>query len=243
MKTPSLAFLFLILLALAGCNDPYAPDCLKSTGNTSEESRSVGFFHRILVKDNIDIRLVEGSPGMLKVRGGRNLFPKIKTDLRGTELIIENQNTCNWVRDYHSRIEVEIGIASSTLTIDHDGYGDVIGDLLAVDSLLIDAEGASDYRLHFEGQYLFINSESHGDFSVGGTTDSLNIALKRFSSLHAFGLVAQEGRVLHQGEKDLEVHVQSSMKVIINSVGNVYYKGEPELIVERVASGEVIEMD
>ena len=76
-------FLLLGIMALAGCNDPNAPDFLKSTGSDRTETRLMpGPIRRLEVFDNIDVVLLADSGQAVTLTGGANVLPEIETKLR-----------------------------------------------------------------------------------------------------------------------------------------------------------------
>src|SRR3954470_838525 len=97
---------FVLGMVLASCKKENLFDCFKSTGAIVTERRSIESFTETIIYDNVNVIIVQDSLTYLEVNAGENLLPLINTEIRGGKLIIENNNKCNWVRDFSVPVNV-----------------------------------------------------------------------------------------------------------------------------------------
>ena len=88
---------FILLFA---CNSEDAGDCFQTSGNLIQQEVTIEAFEKILV--NRDIKLVVKQDVNYKVviETGKNLMNDVKVKVINDQLILTDDNTCNYVRDY-----------------------------------------------------------------------------------------------------------------------------------------------
>lgn len=216
----------MIQLLLSGCRSE-AEDCFKSTGKTVREERSLAPFTGIHLEDNIRVVLTNDSSGKIIVEAGKNLLPKIKTDVQGSFLMISNENTCNWVRSYKRLITLYIGVRNIK-DIFHYGYGDMETEgFLNKDTLFVHHYGNGNIHLKLQGKLLWMDMDHLGDFTAEGSVNVLNARIYNLGRLRAENLQAQDAYVINDGQGDAYVRASGTVYAEIKNEGNVYYFGHP----------------
>ena len=102
--------ILLIAVTFSSCKKKNLGDCFKSTGEITEEVRETDTFSKIIVRDNIEVILSPSTTNSITVSAGKNLIDKIITETNGDTLLISNNNSCNWVRDFSVPIKVHIPV-------------------------------------------------------------------------------------------------------------------------------------
>lgn len=246
-RLPALTGLVLLVVSFFGCNKPNAPDCIKSTGNIERDERELGYFHSIQLNDNINLQLIQSDKHKAVVEAGKNLMPKITTELTADSvLVISNNNTCNWVRSYDKPINVYIEF-EDIYYLEYRSIGDVTNlDTLRLDSLTIEVwEGAGLIELNL------VTDRCQSKLQYG----TADIKLKGRTGLSfvysaGMGLIDNrdfEAEFLYTNNRSSnDVYIRSS-KVIgatIENIGNIYYYGSPyEVALSRTGSGNLIKID
>jgi len=162
--------------------------CLKGSGKQKTENRDItSEITEIILRDNIDLILTQDSVFSLKVKGGENLLPFIKTKIRGNTIEITNENKCNFLRSYKKSITVYLSTPSINL-IDYTGHGNISTTITFVlNELLFDTKngtgsvdlsldiqefelkantGPTDFTMRGIADYLFIFANGNGDFHL-----------------------------------------------------------------------------
>ena len=91
---------FILSIIVTACNKPNAPDFIKSTGEQTTETRFINSFSSIDLNGKITLYLISGNENKIEIKAGKNLIPKITTQVNQSVLTIDNNNTFNWVRSY-----------------------------------------------------------------------------------------------------------------------------------------------
>lgn len=221
--------LFSFLLLTLSCKN--TPDCFKSTGKITTELRTPALrFHKIQLRDRIDLFISIDTFYQIEVIAGKNLLPKIVTEVHDHTLFIWNANTCNVVRDTEKRIQVHITMPSLE-SIDHLGYGDIVcEDTLTVDSLNVHNEGNGDIHLKLNTRVFYGDSYAVGDLYLQGKTEYFYYHMNGTNYLRAKDLTVNNYAYLsHYGIADAYIRIRGGFEGEIKGSGNVHYYGIPFL--------------
>ncbi|QHT69899.1 DUF2807 domain-containing protein [Rhodocytophaga rosea] len=219
-----------ILLFNVSCNQEHAFDCAKSTGEILQVEKVVTPFHYVILEDNIDLVVKNGTDNVATVEAGKNLMPKIALQSQGDTLIISNRNTCNWLRNFKHRITVSLTLPEDAVSLIHRGYGTInSSDVLQVDNLTIyslDAGGNIDLQLN--AGIVIAYSNSHSFIQLNGRADNLDIWMhKGIGRVFAEKLKAINCHVKHEGSNEIRIFPVQEGNVEIFASGNVVYYSEP----------------
>jgi len=241
--------MIIFVLALFSCNSEDANDCFQTAGNIIEKDIEVGSFQRILVNRDITLFIVEGSEYKVTIETGVNLINDVSARVIGDRLVLTDNNTCNWVREYGiTKITVTTPTlreirSSSQYTIHSEG-------ILAFPNLTLISEDfnedtpftVGDFNLQINANQLHITSNNISSFYISGSVNDLRLGF--FSGSGRFegeDLIAQNVEVSHRGSNDMIVNPQQSLTGIIRGTGNVISLNQPPVIeVEEIYIGALI---
>lgn len=221
-------FLLFALLGLAACNDPNAPDFIKSAGSTQTVERTVpSAIHRLLVEDDIEVELVQGLEH-IEVTAPRNELPKVHTDYADGLLTIRNRNSFQWVRAYRS-IRVRVPLDSLT-DLEQRGFGYIHStDTLRAASLHIAVYGAADLRLNASTQALALDLNGQGKLMLAGRTSYTYAALRKYAQLDAYDLQTRTADIEQDGAGDARITVSDSVHIRQKGPGCLVLDGRPRI--------------
>ncbi|MDP4681050.1 MAG: DUF2807 domain-containing protein [Cyclobacteriaceae bacterium] len=235
--------LFILPFALA-CNNEHAFDCIKKTGTVKEYNISLSdTFDKINIRTNIDVSIIQGNVQKVKLTTGENLYPKINIRIEGNELFYENDNTCDWAREY--------GITKLQITtpdlkqIVYEGGGEIrsIG-VLEFDTLSLDSkESSGDYFLDIKSNELNVTTKRISNFYISGIVNDLNIDfLTGDGRFCGKDLIAQNVFFYHNGTNDVMVFPIKALEGVIDRYGNLIYYNDPliKLDVKTLSKGQLI---
>ena len=85
------------MLALVGCDNPDAFDCVKKSGTVTEEEIVLDEFEKVHIYDGLQLNLVYGEARKVTIRGGENLIPNVAFEVGGRAV------------DHHRRQPLSLG--------------------------------------------------------------------------------------------------------------------------------------
>ena len=233
------------LLCVQGCQKSALPDCFMSTGEIVKENRNHGYFHAVKLYDNINLHLIPaGDPG-ITLEAGRNLMGKLETYVdEDSVLIIRNNNRCNWVRSYDKPVNAYLAVRDLR-SIEYRSIGDITcSDTIRQDSLRIDVwEGAGTINLDVHTGKCEANIH-YGTAVVvlhGITRQGYYYQLGAGKIL-AESLLAEQVYLRNWGSNDMYAWATKYMAAEIKGLGNVYYRGNPDINASILGEGRLIRL-
>jgi len=224
---------------LTCCAKENMGDCAKSTGKVVQQNRAVAAFDKLEVEDNINVFITFGDENELLVEAGENLLPLIKTEVKNNTLFIRNDNKCNWVRSFE--VPVNVYLKSTGLqSITARGFGLIETlDTLVTDVFLAEHWLASGkIKLRINAQEVYLKSHTGvGDFDCTGKTGYLYLYSSSHGIFRTENLVANNCYALNYGTGDFYLNVSDTLVVLINGLGDIYYKAGPAVITESISGG------
>ena len=88
------------LILLFSCDSENASDCFQTAGNNIQEEFFVPNFEKILVNRDIELIIKQGPSQQVVVQTGGNLINDVVVEVIDNQLVLTDNNTCNYVRDF-----------------------------------------------------------------------------------------------------------------------------------------------
>jgi hypothetical protein len=216
---------------LAGCNKEGV--CVKQTGEIVRETRPAQPFHYIEVNDNINLILTQDTVKHdIMVEAGENLIEGISTNIDSGRLVLENMNTCNWLRSFEVPVNVYLTFTHLD-TVVFQASGNVnCTNTWVNDSIFFNViEGAGDINLalNVERSVMHVRYGTVS-FKVTGKSNVTFISSQGYGPFHAEDLISKFTYVYTFSPNDVYVYSSEELEVEIANIGNVYYTGEPKEI-------------
>lgn len=242
-------FLIIVSVLIYTCDSENAFDCFQNAGPIIEETKDVAAFERIFVNRDITLVIKEGLDYTVRIETGKNLINEVTAEVIGNQLILTDNNTCNFVRDFGI---TKIFITAPNLTeITTSTQFEILSDgVLNYNSLRLISEDFSeqsentvgDFRLKVNSEDVAIVSNNISLFYLEGMTNNLFIEFSSGSGrFEGENLIAQHVSVSHRGSNDMIVNPIQSISGLIRGTGNVIAVHEPPVIdVEEVYIGRLI---
>jgi len=220
-------------------------DCFKSTGPITTEERPITGFHTIELNNNIDLELQSSNSNSLSIEAGKNLLDGIRTTVVDSVLTIENNNSCNWVRDYSAPLKAYLTF-SHLDTIRYNSIGNISSaDTVRIGHLVIDVwQGAGDISFTVNADMLFCNLH-YGtvDIKMNGRSENCFVYSASFGLVDNRGLISKNVYLKTKSSNDVYVHATRTLDVSLEGIGNVHYMGTPpNIYLNRTGPGELIRL-
>ena len=265
-KSIIVALSFLVSLLATACSKS-----IFTNGVPVTESRPIGNFKSISMHNNVNVRLVQSNQPHLELTCPSNLIDGITTELSttGDTLIIRNENKFNWLRSYDYDIDLtvyydslrEVNYASigRLSCADQDTLRGVYemqyDTLITNNDTLVNGvfvhifylntnEGSGDINLTFDCdvvKHKFGNGTSCVTFR--GNTGYSEHVTRSYGQIHAEDLNSNIVVVESESTNDVYVWAKNDLKAYLYSIGNVYYKGHPQLETTCTNDGRVISLE
>lgn len=241
MKKTALLLLAILAFSSTSCVIDGWDNHITGNGNVVEETRDVSGFTGIHVSSGIDVYLTEGESFEVRVEADENLLDVIETKLKGDILVVGTDRVS--IRKAKSKkVHVtlpELEILKITSAGDCEGQTPFhCGDLrLSISS-------AGDLTLEVEADKINLDISSSGDARISGKAGILDVSLSSAGDLHAFDLMADKVSVDVSSAGDARVHATEEISMSVSSAGNIYYKGDAEVIrSSKSSAGDIIRKD
>lgn len=245
-KNISVAFLLAFVFS---CDSENAFDCIQTAGDIIQEEVTLPTFEKILVNRDIELIIREGTDQQVIIETGENLIGDVKAEVIGDRLVLTDDNTCNYVRDYGI---TKVYVTSPNITevrsstqydISSDGilnYDDLT--LLSEDFNMPGTFTVGDFRLSINATRLRAVANNISFFYIDGQVENLSIGF--FSGAGRFegeNLIAQNIDVFHRGSNDMVVNPQQSLTGELRGTGDLISVNQPAIVdVERLYTGQLI---
>nr|WP_288932396.1 head GIN domain-containing protein [uncultured Allomuricauda sp.] len=246
-------FVMLFAFLLISCNGDNVPDCFQNEGEIVRVTLDVPEFGTITVFENLNVVLKQGTEQQVEVETGEYLLNDVSAVVEDDRLILRNENSCNYVRDYGlTTIYVTspniTEIRSSTgLTISSDGILNYQSLNLIAESFnnpdAATTDGSFDLNLNATTVRIVVNGIAY--FNLQGNTENFIVTVAAGDSrIEAEELVAQRVSINHRGSNDVFVNPQQSLSGVIRGTGDVISVNRPaEVDVEELFNGRLIFQD
>lgn len=239
----------IFVLLLFACNSEDVNDCFQTSGPIIQQEVVVSNFEKILVNRDIELIVKEGSDYKVTIETGENLINDVEVKVMGDQLVLTDNNTCNYVRAYGiTKIYVEAPNLSEIRT---SSQYDISSDgILSYNSLRLFSEDftgnseftVGDFRLTVDSQSINIASNNISFFYLNGSVENLVVGF--FSGSGRFegaNLVAQNVNVFHRSSNDMIINPIQSLTGELRGTGDLISVNEPPSVeVERFYTGQLI---
>jgi hypothetical protein len=161
----------------------------------------------------------------------------------GRQLYIGNKNRCNWLRDYSKPVNVHIS-AKNLLKIHYNGSGNITTeDTLRSGSLTVEVWGGCgtiDLLLNIPEGYFALHLGT-ATMILRGFCSITSVYSNDYGLIRAQDLKAAYNFVKNSGSNDCYANARMYLDATIESIGNIYYTGNPDTLVTHISgTGAVI---
>lgn len=241
-----LLFLVCVSLVFLSCERTSIGDCFKSTGKQVIQPRDVGYFNKIRMEDNVNLILTQDMENRVVVEAGENIIDKVITEVENNELVLKNNNSCNWTRSYNKEIDIYVSV-SELESIYYLSSGDIIStNAIVSDSLNVavwDGSGSIHLELNTKQSVLSLHYGTV-DFNVTGRSKINFIFAASYGPFYCENLETTFTFMNNRGSNDCYVNCTQQLEVEIEYVGNIYYTGDPDIIKANITgTGELIKLN
>lgn len=224
----------LFILFFTSCEKPF--DCVKSSGKLTTKVYEELTFTKIIVHKGIALVITQGDNYKVEVQTGENLINDIDVINEGNTLTLEDNTTCNWVRDYG---ETVVYITAPNLT---DIYCKTEKNITSNGILnyknlhLVSMNtkdgfkgvGTGDFILKLDCTNFLVESNEVSRYFISGKANNASINFyEQDGVFHGENLRCNAISFYHRGSNDMFFYPLLSISGDIYNIGNVYCYTRP----------------
>ena len=244
MKTCHILIASFILLSLVCCKKVENRSCIKSVGAEKIKVIDLPFFNKLQLYERIKFELVQDSVNKVILKGGENLLNKIDVKISEDTLIINNNNKCNFLRNYIKIVTAEVHFKElnqlryfGTELLTNKGVLNLPWFNLSIES------SSGSVNLNLNSSVIYASSGNYGDFNIAGKTNIAFIYNNSNGYCNTYNLLVKDSiKVSSRTMGIMKINADNTLlnAEILNG-GNIFYKGNPSsILLKKTGKGELI---
>ncbi len=203
----------------------------------------MGSFESVKASGKMNITYRNAESEYVEIRFGKNVVGDITTHVENGRLYIENQTSCNWVRNLSKTPEVTI-YAPYLNYFENRIAGDIhFEDTLKHSSFRYDqwdANGVIDLLVKVDDLIVYAQT-GYAELEVVGESETATLYSGSASTFDATQLLSKNLLVNNTSSYDINCNVSNYLFAAINSSGSIRYLGEPDLIETDIQGSGVVQ--
>lgn len=224
-------FAISLMVILSACN------VVRGNGNVTDEVFDLSDFSEIQFDGVGDVFIEMGETDSVIIRTDENLQERMKAEVRGNTLYIGQQEGNNLMNSTEITFLITVTDLDKVVV---SGAGEVTIDSFESDSLELELNGATDTTLtDIDVDELNIEISGAGGASASGNAQTLTVNISGVGEFSGFDLESDNAEVVISGAGSAEVTVNDTLTGAIDGVGDISYRGNPSVDVDRNGLGEV----
>lgn len=206
---------------------------------------SLSGFDTINVYDIFNVYLKQDSIYSLKILTSSDLINNVEYTQNANVLSIKDLNKFYFLKSYDKSITLYI-TAPDLKAINLFSASSLYSiDTLKYNRFLVRAYGyiaSADLTVDCDDHFFLSLWKVTGDYTISGKCTYLQILNHGTSYINAANLESQYCYIDQNSTGDAKLFVNKKLRVIIRDIGNVYYKGNPVIELDRRGQGNLFKM-
>lgn len=228
--------LFSFAVFFSSC-DTNQIECIRVSSNIISETRDIRDYNGVVMNAVGVVKLIQGQDFAFKITGPDNVVELTKAEIQNDLLVIGTGECFNG--NYELTIEItapefEVINLSGVGTI--ESMNTINGDIIEVELL-----GIGVVEADFVADSVYSRITGQGNLIYSGDVKRHELNCTGEFVFKGFSLVTDHTIINVSGIGDSEVTVEEKLDVIIEGMGNVFYKGYPAITSEIIGTGEIID--
>lgn len=213
---------------------------IKEIGEVVQKQRTIPKYTSIQSFGSIDVVLIEGNIGDIKVKAVENIHPYIITKVENNILKISLEPNKSY--QIQKDLKVFVPINASVHSLYLRGSGDITGETpLTASHLDCKVFGSGDIEIASHSRKLDIELKGSGDIKIKGSTENLSAYLLGSGEIEVDNVKAKEATIQVKGSGTIKAFVEDKVSAEVNGSGDIIIKGNPKQKNQKIlGSGDII---
>lgn len=221
-----ITFVLASALALPSLYAQWGGKKVVGNGNITTQTVTTSDYDEIKLVGSMDVELVSGTEGAIKVTTDDNLHDYVEISTEGSDLIIKTKKNYNLKSKKGILVTVPFRDISSIKMV---GSGDIDSkDLIKGSTLEVKLTGSGDINLELDVTSVDATVTGSGDVRLSGRTESLAVTVTGSGDFRGNDLDSNNTDVTVSGSGDAKVIAKQSIKARVSGSGDIVYTGNPE---------------
>lgn len=212
----------------------------KISGNNDVKTRTVttSDYDAISVTGSMDVELVSGNEGNIKVTTDENLHEYLVIESNDGILKIKTKKNVS----LRTKKGIHITVPFNDINeLNLKGSGDIkTKNTIKTSGFDVDLTGSGDILLDIEANEINAKVTGSGDLELTGRVTDLEVKVTGSSDFKGSDLTSTNTQVYVSGSGSAKVNASESIKARINGSGDVRYSGNPEFSDNKVMGSGTI---
>ncbi|HSP12833.1 MAG TPA: head GIN domain-containing protein [Salegentibacter sp.] len=201
---------------------------VKGNGEITTEERRTTDYDEIYVVGSMDVELVAGTEGNIKVEADSNLMDHIITEVTNGTLKIKPAEKVNLEPSRNRSIKVTVPFKDLS-EVKLTGSGDLWNtSVIKANSFKTGLTGSGNINLELDVDKLESHITGSGDTMLRGKGNYFECKVTGSGDFEAFDLKVEEVKATVMGSGDIEIFASNSLDAKIMGSGDIQYKGKPD---------------
>jgi len=238
MKKHLLFVAFVSITSLMSCD--IGGETVDGNGILKSEVRSVGEMTKIKLVGQLDVFVMQGSPG-IKVEGDENILPYVETRVDNGWLEIKTKEHVNI--QSHNPVKVYVttrGISDLKVA----GSGNITCDkkFSSGNNMSFSITGSGNITADINAPAVDADITGSGNLYIKGETRNADISVTGSGNYESPNLKAENAAVKISGSGNASLFADMDLKATITGSGDIKYSGNAEVEKHIAGSGSVIKV-
>lgn len=205
---------------------------VKGNGEVITQNFKTSDYDGVAVAGSMDVRLVEGTEGDIKVEAESNLMEYLKIEVKNGTLIIGTKDNTNISTRRGINITVPVERISSAKV---SGSGEIVSSMnLKARNMELKVSGSGDMILNVECANLDATVTGSGDIELSGRTENLTAKVTGSGDLDTIKVKANNVDASVTGSGDIACHINGgSLRARVTGSGDISYSGKSSTLIKR----------
>lgn len=200
---------------------------VEGNGKMATKTRTTSNYERVGLTGAMDVELVKGSEGRLRIEAEENLIPHILTEVKNGELVISVEKGFNLQPSGKNPVKITVPFESLD-GVFLTGSGDIYtSDLIKSDNFETKITGSGNIRLHLQAKEARARLTGSGDMDLRGSAEDFNCKITGSGDINAFDFKCETVDATVIGSGNLQVHASEELRANVPGSGDIVYSGNP----------------
>ncbi|WP_029033692.1 head GIN domain-containing protein [Salinimicrobium terrae] len=201
---------------------------VEGNGNMVTQTRNTSDYESVALTGSMDVILVKGREGNLKIEAEENLQQHILTEVSGGRLKISVEK--GYSLDPSRNNEITITVPFTDIDgVSLTGSGDIrSSEMITSENFSISITGSGDIKLPLKAKNTSANITGSGDIDLSGSSIDFDCKVTGSGDISAFDFKCENVQAMVTGSGDIQVYASESLEARTPGSGDIEYRGNPK---------------